>query len=164
MTESSSRRLLRREADVILFARRDRQTLNRLHTPGFSGTVSTPRMNLGVRRRALRGMAQTEPAGWLYSLFAGTIPIAVVSWIGFLVTIAGVAVALYQLAKIRTASEASAAASRQMLYLIRERMNLTELVAATGRDEIRKLLSSFDPMSDMLQRLIAKLRFTPADI
>ncbi len=140
-------------------------------------------------------------------------------------TVAGFAVAIYQLARIKTASEASAAAGQQMLNLVRERMNLTELVAATGyvdsirsyiaagsndgaiiyiellrskliylreillsedkdreeigrflvdlaliseqlrrpsggREAVRRLLSTFVPIGDMLQRQIARLRFT----
>jgi hypothetical protein len=174
-------------------------------------------------------MTQTEAAGWLYSLFAGTVSLAAVSWIGLIVTVAGFAVALYQLARIKMASEASAASGRQMLNLVRERMNLTELVAAagyvdsirsyiaggnndgaiiyiellrskliylreiplsddddgreiggflvnlalvseqlrrstTGREELRRLVSTFVPIGDMLQRQIARLRFTTENI
>jgi hypothetical protein len=35
---------------------------------------------------------------------------------------------------------------------------------AAGREEIRKLLSAFVPIGDMLQRQIARLRFTPLNI
>jgi hypothetical protein len=164
-------------------------------------------------------------AGWLSSFFTGTASLAAVSWIGLLVTVAGFAVAIYQLARIKTASEATAAAGQQVLNIVRERMNLTELVAAAGyvdsirsyiagsnndgaiiyiellrskliylkeilfsnhkeeedigrfmvdlaliseqlrrpsagRDEVRRLLSTFVPIGDMLQRHIARLRFT----
>jgi hypothetical protein len=168
-------------------------------------------------------------AGWLSSFFTGTASLAAVSWIGLLVTVAGFAVAIYQLARIKTASEASAAAGQQVLNIVRERMNLTELVAAagyvdsirsyivagnndgaiiyiellrskliylkeillnddndgtdisrflvnlaliseqlrrpsTGREEVRRLLSTFVPIGDMLQRQIARLRFTTENI
>jgi hypothetical protein len=69
--------------------------------------------------------------------------LAAVSWIGLLVTIAGFAVAIDQLRRIKTASEASAIAGKQVLNLIRERMNLTELVAAAGYvDSIRTYITS----------------------
>jgi hypothetical protein len=168
-------------------------------------------------------------AGWLSSFFTGTASLAAVSWIGLLVTVAGFAVAIYQLARIKTAAEASVVAGQQMLNLVRERMNLTELVAAAGyvdsirsyiaagsndgaviyiellrskliylreillrddkdgeeigrflvdialisvqlrrpsagRAEARRLLSTFVPVGDMLQRQIARLRFTTENV
>jgi hypothetical protein len=174
-------------------------------------------------------MANPNTATWLPSFLTTPDSLAVASWVGLLVTVAGFAVALYQLNKIKTASEASASAVGQMLSLVRERMNLTELVSAvgyvdsirsyiaagnhegaiiyidllrskliylreiflrgdeeneeiggflvnlaliseqlrrpaTGREEIRKLLSTFVPISDMLQRQIALLRFAPQNI
>jgi hypothetical protein len=167
--------------------------------------------------------------GWLYSFLIAPASLAAVSWIGLFVTVAGFAVAIYQLARIKTASEASAAAGQQVLNIVRERMNLTELVAAVGyvdsirsyiaaannnaaiiyieflrskliylreiplsdaddgteisrflvdltliseqlrrplagRGEISRLLSTFVPISDMLQRQIARLRFATENI
>lgn len=65
-----------------------------------------------------------------------------VSWLGLAVTIAGFAIALHQLRRIKTASEASAEAGRQVLSLVRERENLTELVAAAGYvDSIRTYIN-----------------------
>jgi hypothetical protein len=174
-------------------------------------------------------MADPNTAAWLPSFLTAADSLAAVSWVGLLVTVTGFAVALYQLSKIKTASEASASAVRQVLSLVRERMNLTELVSAVGyvdsiksyivasnhdsaiiyidllrskliylremflrddkdseeiggllvnlaliseqlrrpaagREEIRKLLSAFVPIGDMLQRQIARLRFTPLNI
>jgi hypothetical protein len=170
-------------------------------------------------------MAEAPSAGWLNSLLTDPSALAAVSWVGLVVTVAGFAVAIYQLARIKTASEAGAAASLQVLNMVKERMNLTEMVAAAGyvdsirsyvaggnndgaiiyidllrakliylreialsddidgdeigrflvdlaliseqlrrrpagRDEVRRLLSAFVPIGDMLQRHIARLRFT----
>jgi hypothetical protein len=77
-------------------------------------------------------MSGGETAGWLLSLLSASESLAVISWIGLLVTIAGFGVAIYQLSRIKSASEASAEAGKQVLSLVRERMNLTELVAAAG--------------------------------
>jgi hypothetical protein len=174
-------------------------------------------------------MADPNTAAWLPSFLTAAAALAIVSWVGLVVTVAGFAVALYQLSKIKTASEASAFAVKQVLGLVRERMNLTELVSAVGyvdniknhiaagnhdsaiiyidqlrskliyireiflrddkeneeiggflvnlsliteqlrrpaagREEIRKLLSTFVPIGDMLQRQIARLRFTLENI
>jgi hypothetical protein len=82
-------------------------------------------------------------AEWFHSFFAGPTSLAVVSWLGLLVTVAGFGVAIYQLARIKTASEASAVAGFQVLNLVRERMNLTEMVAAAGYvDSIRSYVSA----------------------
>jgi hypothetical protein len=174
-------------------------------------------------------MVDPDTATWLPSLFTATVSLAAVSWLGLLVTVAGFAVALYQLSKIKTASEASATAVKQVLGLVQERMNLTELVSAVGyidrirtcivagnhagaiiymdllrskliylrevllndnkngqeisrflvdlalvseqlrrpstrREEIGGVLSTFIPIGNMLQRQIARLRFTPENI
>lgn len=174
-------------------------------------------------------MPDPDTAAWLPPLLTAANSLAVVSWAGLFVTVAGFAVALYQLSKIKTASEASASAVRQVLGLVRERMNLTELVAAvgyvdsirsyiaggnhdgatiyiellrskliylrevllqdnqggdqigrflvdlaliseqlrrspTGRQDVRMLLSALVPIGDMLQRHIARLRFTPENL
>jgi hypothetical protein len=83
-------------------------------------------------------MSGGETAGWLFSFLTAAGSLAAVSWIGLLVTISGFGVAIYQLSRIKSASEASAEAGRQVLNLVRERMNLTELVAAAGYvDSIR---------------------------
>jgi len=88
-------------------------------------------------------MADPAPGGWLPAVFTTAASLAAVAWISLLVTIAGFAVALYQLNKIKTASEASARAGRQVLNLVRERMNLTELVAAAGYvDSIRGYITA----------------------
>jgi len=77
-----------------------------------------------------------------YSFLTSPGSLAAISWIGLIVTIAGFAVAIYQLAKIKTASEASAEAGKQVLNLVKERMNLTELVTATGYvDSIRTYIN-----------------------
>lgn len=87
-------------------------------------------------------MPDPDTAAWLPPLLTAADSLAVVSWAGLLVTVAGFAVALYQLSKIKTASEASASAVRQVLGLVRERMNLTELVAAVGYvDSIRSYIA-----------------------
>lgn len=174
-------------------------------------------------------MGDPNTAALLPSFLTAAGSLAAVSWLGLLVTVAGFAVALYQLSKIKTSSEASASAVKQVLGLVKERMNLTELVSAVGyvdnikscitagnhdnaiiyidllrskliylreiflrddedneeiggllvnlaliteqlrrpaagREEIRKLLSTFVPIGDMLQRQIARLRFTPENI
>lgn len=85
--------------------------------------------------------------GWLYSFLIAPASLAAVSWIGLFVTVAGFAVAIYQLARIKTASEASAAAGQQVLNIVRERMNLTELVAAVGYvDSIRSCIAAATTM------------------
>jgi hypothetical protein len=169
-------------------------------------------------------MSSGETVGWLISAFATAGTLAVISWLGLLVTIAGFGIAIYQLSRIKSASEASAEAGKQVLNLVRERMDLTELVAAAGyvdsirsyivagnnesatifiellraklislretlpasdasdeeigrllvdlslvadqlrsklrgREEVRQLLPALVPISDMLQRHMARLRF-----
>jgi hypothetical protein len=96
--------------------------------------------------------------------------LAAVSWIGLIVTIAGFAVAIDQLRRIKTASEASATAGKQVLNLIRERMNLTELVAAAGYvDSIRTYIVSGQQEGAMIfiellrSKLIYLREMFPAD-
>jgi hypothetical protein len=60
-------------------------------------------------------MGDPNTAALLSSFLTAAGSLAAVSWLGLLVTVAGFAVALYQLSKIKTASEASASAVKQVL-------------------------------------------------
>lgn len=77
-------------------------------------------------------MADANTATPLPTLLTSPDSLAAASWLGLIVTLAGFAVALYQISKIKTASDASATATKTVLNLIKERINLTELVYGTN--------------------------------
>jgi hypothetical protein len=101
--------------------------------------------------------------GWMgYSFITSSGSLAAVSWIGLIVTVAGFAVAIYQLAKIKTASEASAEAGKQVISLVKERMNLTELISAAGYvDNLRTYIGSgrYEGATIVIELLRTKLIF-----
>ena len=65
--------------------------------------------------------------------------LAIVAWLGLFATIGGFGIALRQLRKIKSASDAAAAAAGSVMLLVKERSSLTDLVSAIGHVESIKI-------------------------